>query len=67
MTSGRVPRKLDQSARSPVDMSPEAISQRLDECAAISELCIELSKAKIVGPVADLEPTHRDLDERQGG
>ena len=37
--------KLDQSVRHPVDMSPEAVADRLRRCAEISELCIKLKAA----------------------
>lgn len=56
--SNKIPLRIDQSVRIPVDMSPEAISQRLNECAAISELCIALSKAKVIGPVSERRVTN---------
>lgn len=49
------PKKLDQTQRTPVDMSPQAISRRLKECSAISALCVRLTQAKIIGRVEDLK------------
>lgn len=38
------------------DMSPEAIEKRLRICSAVSEMCIALSHAKIIGPVKRKQP-----------
>jgi len=60
------PKKLDQTQRTPVDMSPQAISRRLKECSAISALCVRLTQAKIMGRVEDLKranaPDGRDTE-----
>jgi hypothetical protein len=38
-------RRIAQSVRHPIDMSPEAVADRLRRCAEISELCMKLKAA----------------------
>lgn len=38
--------RMDQSIRSPIDMSPQAMEDRLRRCSALSVLCIKLKNAK---------------------
>lgn len=37
--------KIDQSVRYPVDMSPEAVTDRMRRCSELSVLCMKLKQA----------------------
>lgn len=45
----------EQSNHLKVDMSPGAITRRLKESAALTMMCWELSKARLIGPVESPE------------
>ncbi len=57
------PRKLDQTQRTPVDMSAGAISRRLEECSQLSALCVELGQAKIIGRAEDIKQVHAHVSK----